>query len=160
MSTHTRPDDTEAAFELGYAKTTRVEVARGLGIHLRELDLWLSMHPEFDKEMRRGLKERDAEDVLLVEESMLTAATGFEGTRLVRGKNGSMERQEFSEPPNMKAAEKILDRRASERWAAPPETTQPTVTERTLIVLDNRLQGKGMRSIEEIMGRLPTPETN
>lgn len=137
------------AFELGFEKASREDFASAVGIHLRDLDVWLQEHVEYDREFKRGFREADEADVLEVEEQLIKSATGFEGDRLVKNrKTGAMERVSEFIQPSARAQELFLERRKPDRWEKPegeaPKLVPPTV----MVTINQRLTGAGRAPID------------
>lgn len=135
-------------FEIGYQKYSRAEIAEAVGCALKDLDVWMQANPEFEKELKRGLKEADAEDVLEVEEALLKSATGYTGTRkVINRKTKAMEVIDEYIAPNQKSMEIMLERRAGDRWKGDQPPERP-ITPQILITVNQRLTSKGRAPIE------------
>ncbi len=106
-------------FDLGYDNPTDSEVAEEIGVPLKDLDSWLLSHTEFAKELARGRAKWGIDSSRDAAKSLLKSATGYEGTVLRKGKNGSMERVSEYIPPNFKAMEKFLEVHDSATYREP-----------------------------------------
>lgn len=143
------------AFDLGYGdeaddsygRISEEEIAEEIGIPFRELSVWLAAHPDFERELRRGQRARDHKNLLSVEEAAFDSAKGVMETRLVKKKDGSMEREEIYIPPSPKSQEFLLTTLNAERFTV-PEDNKKLVAPQVLIQINERLTSKGRPPLE------------
>lgn len=144
-------------FDLGAGNPTGAEIAKAVGCELRDLNEWLRARPEFVKELNRGRAQWDADHGVIIEKALVHSAVGGIEERLVKGRNGTLTREEIVIPPNQKSMEKYLEIRDPGRWkesdAPPPRLVPPTV----LVQINNRLEAAGAAPVRVSHIEVPPP---
>ncbi len=155
MSTPDWPP-TVIPFDLGVKNPTDEEIAKAVNVPLRDLDEWLKVRPDFQKELNRGRAKWDRINVVHLEHAMVHGAVGGIEERMVKGRNGVLTREEIEVPPNFKLLEKFVDTVDPDRWKDKDAVAPRQIPQVAIQIVNGQLAQYGEAPVVMVPPATPT----